>query len=766
MPKVSTIQNNFGAGEFSPLLNGRSDVKRYKQGLDTCLNYAPTIQGGLIRRSGTKFVNEVRFSAQKTRLVPFRLTSNKTYMLEFGHFYFRIYDDNALLVSPLFVATVYSESQIFEFSYVQRTNEMYFAHPDVAPQKLFNNGSTTHWSFSSLDYVGGPWLNLNNTTTTMTPSAAGGSITITASAAAGINEDTNTPGFQTTDVGRLIRYKPNSTADWGYAEITARASTTSITALVLDTLAGTAASGFWQLGTWSDTTGYPNSVVFHEDRLGFAGNALYGERVDLSETGNYDRFYPSENDGSVLATHALNFSLNATDVNAIQWLLSDEKGLAAGTLGGEWLIQPSNQTAALSPSDITAKRSTTYGSGGVDAVQISRSAIFVQRSDRKIRELRYYFDVQGFNSEDLTVLSEHITESGIKILAVQNTPQPTVWGVRNDGTLIGLTYERTSDSFKAGWHRHTIGGVSDAAGTQAIVESIAVAPSSDGARDEVWLVVQRYVDGAVVRHIEYITPEFEDTVEQKDAFFVDSGLTYDDPKTISGATQADPGVITATSHGFLDGNKVLISDVLGMTELNGNSYLVANKTTHTFELTDLLGVDLDTTGFTVYVSGGEVRKYVTTVSGLTHLEGEIVDILADGAVQPTKTVSSGAITLSESATTVHVGLGYNSDAKLLRADAGAADGTSFGKTRRTNRIGIMFHRSLGLKVGFSFDDLTELTFRKSSDTLSRAVPLFTGIESYQVDADYNFENQFCFRQDQPLPSIILAIMPQMHVMDR
>lgn len=71
---------------------------------------------------------------------------------------------------------------------------------------------------------------------------------------------------------------------------------------------------------------------------------------------------------------------------------------------------------------------------------------------------------------------------------------------------------------------------------------------------------------------------------------------------ISGATQANPVVVTATGHPFVNGDKVSISGVVGMTQLNGNVYTVANKTTNTFELSGING-----TGFGAYTSGGTAK---------------------------------------------------------------------------------------------------------------------------------------------------------------
>lgn len=765
MAKASPIQTDFSAGEFSPLLKGRVDIANYKKGLETCLNYIPNLQGSLQRRSGSSYVAAVKTASKATRLVRFEFSVEQAYILEFGDQYIRFFKDHAQIESggsPYEVATTYLEADLFELQFTQSADVLYIVHPDYEPATL-SRVTDTNWTLADIDFSDGPYLPINTTATTLTPSATTGNITITASAVTGINGDT---GFQSTDVGRVIRMQDNG-GTWGWVTITGYTSTTQVSASVGEALDSTSGKTFWHMGLYSDTTGYPATVAFHEDRLGFAGCPEAPQRIDMSESGEYTSFKISENDGSVLDTNALSFTFSSNKVNTVRWLISDEKGLFAGTAGGEWIVRPSSSAEALTPTNITAKLSTTYGSANIQAIQAGKSTLFVQRAGRQIRELNYFFDVDGFRAIDLTEIGEHVTQSGLTQIAFQQTPQPITWCLRSDGVLAGLTYERDSDGLRAGWHRHIIGGVSDAAGNDAIIESIAVIPAPNGDREELWIVAKRYIDGATVRYIEYFEQIFDDTVEQKDAFFVDSGLTYDAPFTITGITKADPAVVTTSaSHGFSNGDKVLISDVLGMTEVNTESYLVANKTATTFELTDLDGNDIDSSAFTTYVSGGEVRKYVSTITGLDHLEGETVDILGDGAVIPSETVSSGSITLDTPATTVHIGLGYNSDIKMLTFNVGSRDGTSLGKTQRIHRIGVFFHRSLGLNVGFSFDDLTELTFRDFADALSRAPVLYTGIRSETVESDYNFENQICIRQNQPLPSMILAIMPQLVEYDR
>lgn len=846
MPKVSPMQTSFGGGEFSPLLNGQVELDRYKQALEVCLNYIPSLQGGLVRRSGSQFVAETKTAGSAARLIPFEFSVTQAYILEFGDQYIRFYRNNGQIQSsgsPYEISTPYAAADLFQLRFTQSADVLYITHPSYAPRTLSRTGHTS-WTLTEIDFLDGPYLPNNTTRYGITPSAATGtgitltvdnSVSVTGAAnngsgliritaashgfsngervhISGVTGTTEANGywtisnvatntfdlvgstftnaysaggtvftamFDTNDVGRLIRFREGST--WGYVKITAVTNGGTATADVKATLTNTNKKTNFRLGVWSTYAGFPAVVMFHEDRLFFAGATSNPQRLDASVTSEYANFAPSAADGTVLATHALSFTFNANDVNLVRWIISDEKGLLVGTAGGEWLVRPSSSGEALTPSNITAKRSTKYGSANVQSIQFGKSVLFVQKAGRKVRELTYFFDADGFRATDLTLLAEHITQGGIIEMSDQAEPQPVLWCVREDGYLAALTYERDVDSFKVGWHRHLLGGSSDAAGSPAVVESAATIPSADGTRDETWLLVQRYVDGAVVRHIEYFMPIFDDATEQKDAFFVDCGLTYDDPKTITGITKANPAVVTANSHGFSNGDKVLLSDILGLLEtedeesedytgtspLNGMSVLVANKTANTFEITDLDGTNIDTSGYaTAYVSGGKARKYIQTISGLDHLEGETVDILADGAVQPSKEVSGGEVTLSVKATTVHLGFGYRSRGKMLRLNAGAADGTAIGKTQRTHRIGIMLHRSLGLKIGPSFDDLTELTFRKTSDSMSRAPALFTGILSEEFEGDYDFENQLCWEQSQPLPSMILALMPQMHTQDR
>lgn len=420
------------------------------------------------------------------------------------------------------ISSPYLEADLFQLKFTQSADVLYITHPSYKTRKLTRTGHTS-WTLSTIDFLDGPYLPTNTTSTTITPSAASGTgITLTASAAT---------FTLTTDIGRLVRIKHGST--WGYAKITNVASTTSATADVINTFGATTASGSWRLGLYSDTTGYPSCVTFFEDRLAFGGNTSNPSRIDLSKTGDYENFAPSATDGTVAADNAIAATLNSDDVQVIRWMKGEEKGLLVGTVEGEWIIRPSTQSEALSPTNINAKQSTAHGSANVQAIRAGKAVLFVQKSGRKIRELAYVYEVDGFRSPDMTVLSEHITRGGVKEMAYQQEPQSVVWCVRNDGVLLGFTYER--DQKVLGWHRHVLGGYSDAGHTAApVVESVASIPSADGTRDELWMVVKRYINGGTKRYIEYMTKMWEQDDDRSDAFFVDGGLSYYGSATTSG----------------------------------------------------------------------------------------------------------------------------------------------------------------------------------------------------------------------------------------
>lgn len=419
------------------------------------------------------------------------------------------------------IVTQYEEADLDEVRTTQSADVLYIFHPDIKPHKLIRNTATS-WTLSEVDLFDGPYDDINDTDTTLNPSGTTGSVTITASATEGINDG---DGFLSTDVGRLVRL--GHSGSWGYGEITAVNSTTEVDVDVITDFDAATATEDWRLGLFSDTTGFPATGTFYENRLFVGGAALSPQRIDGSRSNRYENFRPTDTDGTVADDHAVGFTLASERVNTIRWMSGDEKGMLVGTSGGEWIVRPSLLAEALTPTNISAKNATQYGSAGIEAERAGDAILFVQRSQRKLREMLYVFERDGFRSPDMTVLAQHITLPTITETAYQQDPQSILWVVRSDGVLLGFTYER--DHGVLAWHRHELGGFTDALQTSAAeVESVAVVPSQDGTRDEVYLSVKRKINGQDERYIELMTEIWEVFDEQTLAFHVDSGITVTD----------------------------------------------------------------------------------------------------------------------------------------------------------------------------------------------------------------------------------------------
>lgn len=555
MPRATWTQHNFNAGEWSPLAYGRSDIAAYKNALATCLNYVPTAQGGLTRRPGTRYVANVKNSADPVRLIPFEFSDTQAYVLEFGPLYVRFYTNDGQLLSgglPYELVTPYTAAQLQELAFVQSADVLYIVHKNTRPRKLIRNGPVS-WTLSTVDNYDGPYIAANTTNTTMDWSAMSGTITITVTSTVGVNDGA---GFSANDVGRLVRYKPNST--WGFARITAYIDPLNVTATVVSSPAGAHGhTAEWRLGLWYYLN-YPNAVCFFQDRLFYGGCPLYPSRVDGSNTGDYDNFAPSGTDGVVVDSNALAFSLNATKVNAVNWMMSDEWGLLVGTASGEWVVAASTQQTALTPTNVAAKMTTSYGGIRVPPVRMGKSTLFVQRTKRKLREITYQFTLGTFQAPDISMVAEHLTKSGIKQMAGQLAPQPVVWIVRNDGAFVGVSYDKDQEIL--GWHQHSLGGYSNAAQTlPPVVESVAVIPAPAGDRDQVWVAVQRYINGATVRTVELMEKFWEDGDAITDAYFVDCGATYSGAATttVSGLTWLAGQTVSVLADGSVHPNCVV-----------------------------------------------------------------------------------------------------------------------------------------------------------------------------------------------------------------
>lgn len=431
------------------------------------------------------------------------------------------------VVSPYTQAQLFDSDNILQVHFLQSADVLYLFHGSHEPRSLTRTADTS-WTLVTVVNEDGPFLDTNTTTTTLTLGGTTGSVSVTASAITGINGGT---GFQTTDIGRIIRFKDAAT-NWTWLTITARSSTTLVTATVSGPDASaTTATINWRLGVWSDTTGWPTTGTFFQDRIALGGASSYPDRIDLSKSGGYaDTFFlfaPTELDGSVSDDNAIAKTLPSRQVNRIQWMAADITGLVIGTTGQEWTMRASSRNEVMTPSNAKADPISSKKSAHIQPILAESGLVFIQLARRKFHDMTYSFDLDRLKPRDITLAAEHITQNQVTSMAYQQEPINVIWAVRGDGTLIGQTYYPDEKVF--GWHRHIIGG-SFSTG-QAVVESISVIPSSDGSRDELWMIVKRTVNSVTRRYVEYMTRYYEDDIDITDAFQVDCGLTYDSTAT-------------------------------------------------------------------------------------------------------------------------------------------------------------------------------------------------------------------------------------------
>lgn len=425
------------------------------------------------------------------------------------------------------IATPYLEADLFTLTFARSPDKLYIFHPDY-PEATLNRFADDNWTHTPIVFLDGPYLPVNKTSTTFTFSAAtvGAGRTLTASSPVGINDD---QGFLTTDIGRLIRADTGSL--WGYALITARTSPTQVTVTIINPMSTVGPSTSWRMGLLSDTTGYSRAGTFFGDRLVIGGCPYRESRWDASYAGDYVNFQESSTAGATTDANSITYTLTSEESQQIRWLKNVANGFAIGTFEGEWLARPSVNEEAMTPTNRDAKQSSDYGSEAIEAVKVGAAVMAVQKYGRRVREIVYSFADNKLVAGDATILAEHITkaatvdESGLVELAYQKERIPIVWAPRKDGVLLGMTYSQ--DEKVGAWHRHMLGGYSDAGHTTATkVESVCVIPAGDGSYEELWMVVQRYVNGRIVRYNEFLYKSWEKGDDQGLAPFLDCSQYY------------------------------------------------------------------------------------------------------------------------------------------------------------------------------------------------------------------------------------------------
>lgn len=679
MPNIRTLQRSFGGGVVTPEFFGRIDDVKYQTGLALCRNFIVLPHGPIANRPGFAFVRAVKDSSKKTRLIPFTYSTDQTMVIEVGAGYFRFHTQGATLEAspgvPYEIANPYAEADLFDIHYVQSADVLTLVHPNHAPRELRRLGALS-WSLTTISFVstlsapGG--VSATHTAGTGTPVATTYKYKVTAVGAIGIDE--SLASAEASVSGDLLLDGAYNTITWSAVSGAQRYNVYKQSSGLFGYIGQTDGLSFQddniaadigrtppiQFNPFSGAGDYPGAVSYFEQRRVFAGTLNAPQNLWMTRTGtesNLSYSLPTKDDDAIA------FRVAAREANTIRHALPLDS-LVLLTGAAEWRVTSVNSDA-ITPSSVAVRPQSYIGAGNAQPVIVNTNVLYGAARGGHVRELAYNWQAGGYITGDLSLRAPHLFDGfDIKDIAFQKSPAPVAWFVSSSGKLLGLTY--VPEQQVGAWHQH------DTAGTFESVACVA-----EGAEDAVYAVVRRTINGQSVRYIERMAPRLFG--EQENAFFVDSGLTYDGPP-------AD------------------------------------------------------------------------TISGLSHLEGCTVSILADGAVHPPRVVTGGVVQLEVEASVVHVGLPIEADAQTLPlAFAMRGDG-AFGQARQknVNKVFLRVYRSSGIFAGPSFDRLTEAK-QRTTEPYGAPPALKSEEIPIVITPSWTDNGQVCVRQSDPLPLTLVSM---------
>lgn len=778
MPEI--IRNNFTGGEVSPAVSLRSDVLNVQNGLRTCSNMIIRPQGGAYSRAGTRFLGSL--PSGNIRLIPFVFNSDQTYILVFSNLEMRIVREGAFLSSGgsvIVVTTPYYAADLADIDYVQSADVMTLVHRGYTPRQVSRLAETT-WRIDTIDYsptVSVPTFSETSVTiTALQTSGSGTAKSVLLSVLSlgdveegdvllleGVSGETAANGnyypvvlVEPPDGGGLgnrITLSPVDTttfADHTFGTATG-GTATRVAARPVGSGGGDFSKDYLYLVTavnpegeeslpsavqtvqqidslsttygvklaWGDTGGlpldyyrvykdvsgdsgvfgwigdsetrqftdfniapitsdappsardplsgagnYPGCTTYYQQRQIFANSDNEPQTIHATQTGNYYSFRQST---PIRDSDAFSFAVASSEVNEIRFLVSLNT-LLIFTSGAEWRVTE-GLNEVFTPTSVGVRVQSKNGCAKVKPAVINDSVIYVQDQGGRIRDLAYSFSNDSYGGTDLSIMAGHLFR-GHSIVAMHYAREPdgVLWCLRDDGVLLGLTYQKENQVWA--WHQHDVGGT---------VTSICSIP--EGGQDALYASVTRVVNSASVQYLEVLRAQ--DLTDSTTPFCVDSGLSYSGSPTSS-------------------------------------------------------------------------------LTGLDHLEGETVKVLADGDVYET-TVVSGGITLPREYSLIHVGLGFTPRITLLAPDIPSDRGSTRGSLKNIDGVALHVESSRGAwtRTVDESGGLAATAFEaRPRDVYTDSYgpqELMTGRLECSLENDWRYGSSISVEQRDPLPLNILAV---------
>jgi len=630
MARFVNIQTNFTTGELDPLLRSRVDLQAYNNALETATNVICQPQGGVTRRPGTKFINELGGSPENgVRLVHFEFSVDDSYMLCFTNNRMYVYKNKALITNINgsgndYLTTTIPSARLSTICWTQSADTLIIVHEDANPIKIVRGASDSDWTISDITFDSIPnhafTLTTTNPAATLTPSDVSGKVTLTASSGV----------FNSGHVGQYINASPQ-----GRARIVKYVSSTVVNVVTefpfFDTSA--IASGQWELETgyenvWSVSRGWPRSVTFHQGRLFFGGSKSRPSTIWGSKVGLYFDFEPVEG----LDDDAVEATLDTNTFNAIVDIISG-RDLQVFTTGGEFYV-PQEGLTPITPTDFFLSSTSRNGiKEGVRVKQLESGLLFIQRQGKQLSEIAYSDTQLTYITSKISLLSGHLLK-GPKHMDIRRA----VATDENDLLLI----------------------VNEDDGTMAVFSLLrtqnVIAPSEFTTKGS-------FLDVGVDITDIYTVAKRDDNGTDK--YYVE---VFDDAALTDSAVIGTNNVSLDASH--IDGQTVhVISD--GLVELDQTADSAVTFTnTPTTSCEDGLPIDIEVTTVPIDVKtpGGTrigFKKRIVEVNALLY---ETQNIVINGNLVPIRTLGAGALNSpvpNFTGTKVLNGiLGYNDDGKI------------------------------------------------------------------------------------------------------
>lgn len=755
------LKPSFAAGELSPAMYGRTDIAKYDVGAAKLENFIVLRYGGVQNRAGTKYLATTAGN-KKAVLLPFRYNVEQNFIIEITAGKIRFYTQGALVTkdgAPYEITNNYSEDELDTIKYTQSADVMFLVQPNHPPATL-TRYANDNWTFERMDITGGPFADSELTaesTTTITASATTGTVTLTASADI----------FTADMVGNLIAL--THFVDSDYKKGTPSANGTNLVVSVLPhSTVYVESFGFWD----------GNFTLEKYDRL-------TGQWVKIrSQSGNRSQNYnlTEENDSDEITQ----YRVTSTEFNTDVWSGENEQQRGYITIQafgndytGHVLI-----TGYTSATQVTGTVKKQLAS--TEATKDYQLASWSQKNGYPtcagFFEDRLVF--AGSKAEPQTFWTSKTGDYynfGTSIPALDNDAiTATINGGQMNGIKAIIAFGEmilltAGGEYKVTGNGKPITGENVLSQAQEYRGISDVLPVTVGSR-----IVYLQQQGNLIRDLAYsydVDKYTGDDLNLLAAHLFErhkiTSMTYQQtPNSIVWCTREDGVLLGLTylkeqdvyawhQHSTAHGKFINVCAISGpqedelycVVEREGNYYverMVAREASA--EPEDQYFVD---SGITV--SGNTKTNEVT---GLDHLEGLEVAILADGNVQPLQTVTDGKITLKRAYSKIHVGLPIHAEMQTLPLEFNAEDGTFMSRKKRVSALMAMFKDSRGGLYGIGDGPKNEFKWR-STEKWGEPIALFTGKKKMPVpQANWNETVMVTISQEDPLPLTILSLVPQ------